>query len=126
MGPPRYDAEVTVTPEQTLAHLRRLEHDRRRRAEVRAERLRERLGSAVAMLRERYGITEARLFGSLASGDVSAESDVDLAVRDLPWECYFEAVADVMERIGGPVDLVRIEEAAGWLRERIESVGQAE
>lgn len=76
------------------------------------------------MLRERYGVTEARLFGPLAVGDLSAESTVNLAVRDLSGQHYFAALADVMERIGGPVDLVRIEEASGPLRERIESEGK--
>lgn len=125
MGPPRYDQRMAVTPEQTLAHLRRLESERRGQGELRAERLRERLGGAVRMLRERYGISEAKLFGSLAAGDVSSDSDLDLAVRGLPPERYFEALADVMERIGGPVDLVRIEEATGSLRERIEEEGEA-
>lgn len=114
-----------VTPEETLAHLRRLESERRGRGQRRAERLRGRLDGAVRMLRERYGITEARLFGSLVTGDVSGDSDLDLAVCGLPPERYFAALADVMERIGGPVDLVRIEEAAASLKERIEAEGEA-
>jgi predicted nucleotidyltransferase len=113
-----------VTPEQTLAHLRRLEAERRGRGELRAERLRSRLEGAVRLLRERYGISEARLFGSLVAGDVSGQSDVDLAVRGLPPKRYFAALADVMERIGGPVDLVRIEEASVSLRERIDAEGE--
>ncbi|HEX6203559.1 MAG TPA: nucleotidyltransferase domain-containing protein [Thermoanaerobaculia bacterium] len=86
-----------VTPEQTLAHLRRLEAERRGRGELRAERLRSRLEGAVRLLRERYGISEARLFGSLVAGDVSGQSDVDL---------------------------VRIEEASASLRERIDAEGE--
>jgi predicted nucleotidyltransferase len=115
---------MAVSPEETLEHLRRLERQRRRRGELRARRLRERLGGAVQMLRERYGVTEARLFGSLAAGEPSADSDLDLAVRGLAPERYFEALADLMEVIGGPVDLVRLEEAQDSLRERIAADGE--
>lgn len=115
---------MSVSPEQTLEHLRHLERERRRRGNLRAQRLRERLPAAVQMLRERYGITEAKLFGSLAAGGASSESDLDLAVQGLEPERFFEAMADVMEVIGGPVDLVRVEETAGSLRERIEAEGE--
>jgi hypothetical protein len=114
---------MSVSPEETLEHLRSVEHERRRMGDLRAQQLRERLGPAVSMLRERYGITEVTLFGSLAAGGASSESDLDLAVRGLPAERYFEALADLMELIGAPIDLVRLEAAVDSLRDRIEAEG---
>ena len=38
---------------------------------------------------------------------------------------YFEALADLMEILGAPVDLIRMEEAPQSLRERIEVEGEA-
>jgi predicted nucleotidyltransferase len=64
------------------------------------------------------------LFGSLAAGGTSSESDLDLAVRGLPAERYFEALADLMELIGAPIDLVRLEAAVDSLRDRIEAEGE--
>lgn len=115
---------MTVLPEDTLEHLRHVERERRRGGDRRAQRLREHLEDAVSLLRERYGVGEAILFGSLAAGETSGDSDLDLAVRDLPSERYFEALADLMKLIGAPVDLVRLEDAVHSLRERIEAEGE--
>jgi predicted nucleotidyltransferase len=127
LGPTRaagYDAHMAVSVEETLAHLRRLEDDRRRRAELRAGGLRERLAGAVRLLRSEYGVREAILFGSLATGEATTESDVDIAVGGLASERYFEALADVMRLVKAPVDLVRLEEAGESLRDRIAVEGE--
>ncbi len=49
------------------------------------------------------------LFGSLATGTATAESDVDLAARGVRSDDYFAELADLMAVFGGPVDLVRLE-----------------
>jgi predicted nucleotidyltransferase len=46
-----------------------------------------------------------------AWGTHDQQSDVDLAVEGLPSAVYFHALADLMDLLAGPVDLVRIEEA---------------
>jgi predicted nucleotidyltransferase len=63
------------------------------------------------------------LFGSLVHGEPTGESDVDLAVEGLPPRAYFPALADLMTLFRGPVDLVRLEEAAASLRERVLAEG---
>ena len=47
-----------------------------------------------------------------------------LAVEGMPSASYFHALADLMALFGGPVDLVRTEEATASLRAHIEEEGQ--
>jgi predicted nucleotidyltransferase len=117
-------APDSTTPADTARHLRRVAERRRRRAELRSERLRGLLPEAAKVLRERYHATDVRLFGSLATGSFGERSDVDLAVSRLPRTRYFAALADLMELFGTPVDLVRLEEAPSSLRERIRAEGE--
>ncbi|MGM0575950.1 MAG: nucleotidyltransferase family protein [Myxococcota bacterium] len=116
---------MDVDPRQTLEDLRRREHARRRAGVARAARLSAPLETAAERLRSRYGALEVFVFGSLARGEVRAGSDVDLATRGLPAEHYFDALADLMRLFGGPVDLVRLEEAPPSLVERVEAEGKA-
>jgi predicted nucleotidyltransferase len=73
---------------------------------------------------EVHGASTVRLFGSLASGGVTENSDVDLAVEGLDESRYFSALADLMAIFDGPVDLIRVESAAGALKDRIAAEGQ--
>ena len=117
-------ASGSTTPADTARYLRRVAERRRRKAELRSERLRRLLPEAAKVLRERYHATEVRLFGSLANGSFRESSDVDLAAGGLSRARYFAAVADLMELFGTPVDLVRLEEAPPSLRERIRAEGE--
>lgn len=49
---------------------------------------------------------------------------MDLAVEGMPSPLYFSALADLMGLFGGPVDLVRLEEAVPSLRLAIEQEGR--
>jgi predicted nucleotidyltransferase len=109
----------------TVKVLREREQRRRDEAARRAARLSLRLARAGALLRDRYGADRVILFGSLATGTVSPSSDVDVAVAGLAAARYFDALADLMELFGSPVDLVRIEEAPESLRDRIAAEGRA-
>jgi len=113
-----------VTPADTARHLRRRREAAQAEGAHRAAQLRARLPVAGARLREVYGVTGVRLFGSLANGTCRADSDVDLAVSGLERARYFEALADLMEILGAPVDLIRMEEAPQSLRERIDAEGE--
>jgi predicted nucleotidyltransferase len=65
------------------------------------------------------------LFGSAATGDTAAHSDVDLAVEGLPASDYLEAWTTVEEAAAGlPFDLVRLEDAAESLRKTILGEGR--
>ena len=114
-----------VTAQQLAETLRERSAKLRARADARAERLRIQFPQARQILVERYQASRVVLFGSLATGSHSEESDVDLAVVGLPSEVYFHALADLMALFGGPVDLVRIEEAGPSLRACINEQGRA-
>lgn len=115
---------MRTTIGQALAHQRHLAQRRATERARRRERLAARLVDAAKLLRERYGAREVMVFGSLATGDLSGEVDVDLAVEGLESGEYFSALADLMQSFECPVDLVRLEEASTSLRERIEAEGR--
>jgi hypothetical protein len=97
---------------------------RRARAEERAARLLALLPQARDLLIARHGARTVRLFGSLAVGDFTEHSDVDLAVEGLDGSRYFAALSELMTLFGGPVDLVPMERAAASLRDRIAVEGK--
>ena len=115
---------MPVSLAEMAAHLRRRQQQQQERARERAERLLALLPSAKATLAGRHGAARVWLFGSLARGDSSATSDVDLAVEGLASELYFPALAALMELFGGPVDLVRMEEASPTLAQRVRDEGR--
>ncbi len=74
---------------------------RRRRARRLARRL-------ARVLRERYGAKRVVLVGSLAQGNFTAWSDVDLVVFGVPPELFFRAYGEALrwgERAGIPVEV---------------------
>jgi len=115
---------MPVSIAEITAHLRRRQQQKRAAAEVRAARLLALLPAAKDLLVGQHGGTSVRLFGSLARGDSGPESDVDLAVLGLPGERYFTALGELMGLFGGPVDLVRLEEAPPSLALRIQDEGR--
>ena len=57
----------------------------------------------------RYGVTDVRVFGSMARGDADDTSDVDLLVRPLPGTSLLDLgglVMDAQELLGRHVDVV--------------------
>jgi predicted nucleotidyltransferase len=97
----------------------RKEQERRRREGRAAAR------RIAADLRRAYDADQIVLFGSIAGDEaLGPRSDLDLAVRGLDADAYYEAVARVQD-IGGAfeVDLVRIESCPRSLRERIQQEG---
>lgn len=116
---------MSVTAAEALAHLRRAEARRAAAGSQRAARLLGLLPAAARLLRERYGVRRVVVFGSLVAGHATTESDVDLAVEGLRLGDYFEALADLMHLFGGPVDLVRLEDAPASLRDRVAQEGRA-
>ena len=116
---------MAVTVDEALEHQRSLERGREAEGQARAALLAGKLPEAVELLRAHHGVERVVLFGSLATGEVNSNSDVDLAVEGLAPARYFAALADLMALFRGPVDLVRIEDAPPSLRHRIESEGRA-
>lgn len=89
------------------------------------EKLLLRVGQAVAVLRERFGVRRAVLFGSLASSAwFDPDSDVDLAVEGLRSSDFWEAWRAVEDIIADrPVDLVELETARPSLAKAVERYG---
>jgi predicted nucleotidyltransferase len=115
---------MTVTATETALHLRARQDVERQHGKARAERLLALSTRARSLLVERHGARRVWLFGSLASGQPTADSDVDLAVDGLAGSAYFTALADLMALFRGPVDLVCLEDAPESLRERILTEGR--
>jgi predicted nucleotidyltransferase len=115
---------MAVTAAEVARHLRCRAAEGARAAEQRAVRLLGLVPSAAELLRNRYGAREVVLFGSLATGSFKERSDVDLAVRGIGQAEYFAALADLMALFGGPVDLVRLEQAPPSLIDRIAAEGR--
>ncbi|MDY7080697.1 MAG: hypothetical protein SXV54_27770 [Chloroflexota bacterium] len=77
-----------------IAGLVRRERSRRRRMRKRATQATEAARAAADLLRQRYGATRVRLFGSaLYPGRFHERSDVDLAVEGLAPQDYLNAWA---------------------------------
>ena len=115
---------MTVTASDTASHLRARAAARGHAGALRAARLLAQVSAAADLLRARYGATEVLLFGSLATGSSTEQSDVDLAARGIAPGDYFRALADLMASFGAPVDLVRLEEAPQSLLDRIAAEGR--
>lgn len=115
---------MSTTAAETIAWLRQRDAQRREQASARAEKLRALLPDVARGLKSRFGCSRVVLFGSLARGDVHAESDVDLFVEGLAATRHFEAMAFASSRLGVQVDLVRADDAPESLTERVGAEGR--
>jgi predicted nucleotidyltransferase len=73
-------------------------------------------------LAAQYGVTDLRVFGSMARGDSDQSSDVDLLVRPLPGTSLFDLgglLMDAQDLLGRRVDVVSEGALAPGLRERV-------
>lgn len=101
--------------------------DRERRRQTRLRSARIAASAAADALRGRYGEGIAvYLFGStLDPARFRLESDIDLAVRGLPPNRYYEACRMAETAAGtGRLDLIRLEGAADWLVAQVEASGE--
>ena len=64
--------------------------------------------AAVAIL-QKHGAKEIYLFGSLATGEYSENSDIDMAVRGIDPAVYLQAYADLSFSIERRIDLLNME-----------------
>jgi hypothetical protein len=85
----------------------------------RAERLPEAKQAARALV-EQLGARRVLLFGSMARGSATPESDIDLWVEGLPEGAFVDAVSLARQFITATeVDVVRAEWARASVRERV-------
>jgi predicted nucleotidyltransferase len=66
------------------------------------------INRAVSILKE-AGCTHVFLFGSLITGTIRDESDIDLAVRGCPKDKFFHLLGRLMLELDHPVDLVDLD-----------------
>ena len=121
-----------LTPAERDEYLRGWKDRARARERVleraRAEAL-DKVRLAARLVRERYGVRRAVLFGSLVTGPFGEDSDIDLCVEGLPQSLYYPLYGD-LERVLLPrrLHLVLWEdlhesEADRALRQEIEARG---
>jgi predicted nucleotidyltransferase len=82
----------------------------------------EAIQSAVNVLKE-AGAKEIYLFGSAAKGTDTSDSDIDLAVKGLPAEAFFETVGKVALAISRGFDIVDMDEPNPFV-EYLETKGE--
>lgn len=73
-------------------------------------------------LAARYGVTNVRVFGSMARGDADENSDVDLLVQPLPGTSLLDLgglLMDAQELLGRHVDVVSEGALAPPIRDRV-------
>ena len=77
-------------------------------------------------LKERHGVRRVILFGSMAEdAPLGPRSDIDLAVEGLEKDRYFEAVGRIQSKATPfSVDLVRVEDAPGSLKQVIRKASE--
>ncbi len=76
----------------------------------------------ILRLAERYRTHDVRVFGSVARGEATGSSDVDLLVRTQPGCSLFDLgglLEDLQELLGCPVDLVTEDGLKPRLRDRV-------
>jgi hypothetical protein len=79
--------------------------------------------AAARVLRERFGATRVRLFGSLARRDRAEGFDIDLAVEGIAARDFFRACAAADQVVTRRLDIVDVAEAPPLLRARIDEDG---
>jgi len=78
--------------------------------------------SVAAEILMQDGCREVYIFGSLAKGTFSAESDIDLAIVGLPKERFFATYGRILSQVHRRVDLVGLDYDSDF-GNRLRSVG---
>lgn len=73
------------------------------------------LEQAVNLLRQ-AGCRAVFLFGSLASGEIRPNSDIDLAIRGCPPGDFFRLLGQLMLTLDYPVDLINLDNSDPFTR----------
>jgi predicted nucleotidyltransferase len=89
---------------------------------VNVDQIRDRWRDTILRIAEQHGVLNVRVFGSVARGESTQRSDVDLLVAMEPGRSYLDFVAfwqDVEEALECKVDVVDDGGISPYLRERI-------
>lgn len=107
-----------------VAYWKRQQALHREQAHQASQQARRDLPLVVQLLREQYSAQKIVLFGSLAKGTFTAESDIDLAVAGLQPGDFFEAYAAVNRQTQFKVDLKPLESLHSHFYRRVMEQGE--
>jgi len=83
---------------------------------------------AIQRLAKQYGVTDIRVFGSVARGDDAAQSDIDFLVDMEPGRSLFDMgglLMDLETLLGCKVDVVTEKSLHWYIREKVLSEARA-
>jgi predicted nucleotidyltransferase len=110
--------------EEHVAYWRMMRDAQRADNAALAARARARLPQLVESLKREFGATEVILFGSLAKGQFTDKSDIDLAVRGIPKREFFHALAEVNRSSDIWIDLKPLEDLDEHFAQRVMTTGE--
>jgi uncharacterized protein len=76
----------------------------------------------ILQIATKHGASNVRVFGSVARGEATADSDVDFLVEIEPKRSLFDYIAlmqDLTELIGRKVDIAEVESLHDLIREKV-------
>lgn len=111
---------MAVRPEDLASSLRRRHRLARQHSHDRAQDLRARLKDELERLAKKGHVW---IIGSLASGAFGVRSDVDLVVDDMTPDDACTLWDRLEQRLGVPVDLMRLEDLSPEFRSRVLAEG---
>jgi len=115
---------------ETHVELKHVDYWRRRKAEQQAQnqrlaqQARADLERIVDVLAHRFGAKRIILFGSLVRGRFAPDSDIDLAIKGIASEDYFDALAAINRLTRRWVDLKPLEDLDPHFRQRVLATGE--
>jgi len=115
-----HDSQVDAAQ---LAYWQQAARVQRQQRQVAAAIAWEQVQKIAACLKQEFGATQVMVFGSLVRDRFTEQSDLDIAVANLPSERYFEAVARVNELSDRWVDLKPLEVLDLHFQQRVLATG---
>lgn len=107
-----------------IAYWRKKRDEQRARDAALATQARAHLPPIIELLTREFGATKIILFGSLAKGQFSEGSDIDLAVAGIPKRDFFYALAAVNRLSDVWIDLKPLEDLDEHFAQRITTTGE--
>lgn len=115
---------MTELQAEHIAYWRKKRDEQRARYAALATQARAHLPQIIELLTREFGATKIILFGSLAKGQFSEGSDIDLAVAGIPKRDFFYALAAVNRLSDVWIDLKPLEDLDEHFAQRIMTTGE--
>ena len=122
LQPRVHDRAMSVEPKQ-LEYWRSRRHQQQLKHQQLAQQARQDLQPILQVLIEQFEVSSIILFGSLAKGRFTTESDIDLAVSGIAVDRYWSALAATNRLTQRWVDLKFLETLEPHFRDRVLATG---